>query len=101
MKYECKENDAIIELGKEKDELLVFIDGEKSKTIIGLNDLFFALKKFGLIASKDMLAIMMEKLEYNVDDELIDDIVSCDTCKDEGFIVLSDGKFLCPGCNNL
>ena len=48
-----------------------------------------------------MLAIMMEKLEYNVDDELIDDIASCETCNDEGFIVLIDGKFLCPACNSL
>lgn len=46
MKYKCKENDAIIELGKQKDELLIYINGEKVKTVIGLKDLNEALLKF-------------------------------------------------------
>lgn len=101
MEYKCKENDAVIEINRSKDELLIRIDGEPSSTIIGLKDLFFALKEFGFIANKDMLAIMMEKLECEVDEDLIDNMVTCETCGDEGFVVLSDGKFLCPDCNSL
>lgn len=76
MKYKCKENDAIIELSKSKDEILICIDGEKSKTVIGLKDLHNALKEFGL----------------NEDD------IYCNTCKNKGFIKLSDGMNNCPDC---
>jgi len=48
MKYECKENDALIELGCNKDELLISIQGETAKTVIGLNDLHQALNIFGV-----------------------------------------------------
>ena len=48
MKYKCKENDCIIELGREKDEILVSEAGDKSKIIIGLKDLNKALVSFGV-----------------------------------------------------
>lgn len=48
MKYECKENDAIIELGRDKDEVLIYIQGESAKTVIGLKDLHQALNIFGV-----------------------------------------------------
>jgi len=51
MKYKCKENDAIIELGKYKDELYIYIDGERSKTVVGLSDLLNALEEFGIDTS--------------------------------------------------
>lgn len=51
MKYECKENDAIIELGRDKGELLISINGEKVKTVIGLKDLNKALILFGVSCS--------------------------------------------------
>ena len=49
MKYECKENDAIIELGKDKEELFISIKKEKAKTVIGLKDLKQALILFGVM----------------------------------------------------
>ena len=51
MKYECKENDAVIELGRDKDEVLVYIQGETAKTVIGLKDLHQALNIFGVSVS--------------------------------------------------
>ncbi|AKG94292.1 hypothetical protein AVT42_gp36 [Polaribacter phage P12002S] len=51
MKYECKENDAIIELGKDKEEVLISIKGETAKTVIGLKDLNEALILFGVVKS--------------------------------------------------
>jgi len=55
MIYKCKENDAIIELGKDKDELLIYIDGETSKTVIGLKDLNEALILFGVVGQSEQL----------------------------------------------
>lgn len=55
MKYECKENDAIIELGKDKEEVLISINGEKVKTVIGLKDLNQALILFGVGKHRELL----------------------------------------------
>lgn len=48
MKYECKENDALIELGKDKSEVLISIQGDTSKIIIGVKDLKEAMSLFGI-----------------------------------------------------
>ena len=54
MKYKCKENDAIIELGKNKDELLIYIDGETTKTVIGVKDLIKSLKVLKIDTDSDL-----------------------------------------------
>jgi hypothetical protein len=51
MKYKCKENDAVIELGKDKEEVLISINEEKVKTVIGIKDLKQALILFGVSCS--------------------------------------------------
>ena len=48
MKYECKENDCIIEMGEDKSELLISISGDTSKLVIGLKDLNQALSLFNV-----------------------------------------------------
>ena len=48
MKYECKENDCLIEMGKDKSEILISVKGETAKTVIGLKDLSQALILFGV-----------------------------------------------------
>lgn len=48
MKYECKENDCLIEMGKDKSEILIYLKGETAKTVIGLKDLDQALILFGV-----------------------------------------------------
>jgi len=47
MKYECKENDCVLELSKDKEEIWVSIVGDSAKTVIGMKDLSGALSKFG------------------------------------------------------
>ena len=47
MKYECKENDVIIEL-KNEEELYIYIDGDKGKIVIGINDLIKAINAFSI-----------------------------------------------------
>lgn len=51
MKYECKENDCLIEMGKDESEILISVKGETAKTIIGLKDLNEALILFGVVKS--------------------------------------------------
>lgn len=48
MIYKCKENDAVLELGRDKDEILVCAEGETVKTVVGLKDLIQALTLFGV-----------------------------------------------------
>ncbi len=48
MKYECKENDSLIEMGRDKSEILISVKGETAKTVIGLKDLNEALILFGV-----------------------------------------------------
>jgi hypothetical protein len=56
MIYECKENDCIIEMGKDESEVLIYAKGDTVKTVIGLKDLKGAFKKFELINTpKDQL----------------------------------------------
>ncbi len=64
MRYECKENDAVIELGKDKEELLISIDGETVKTIVGLKDLKKALILFGVMGSCDITDEEILKLDF-------------------------------------
>ena len=79
MKYKCKENDAIIEIGKDKSEILISINGDNEcgKTVIGLKDLKNALTLFDVGFQI-----------YGI----------CPICKDEGFIMCSEEKTLCPDC---
>lgn len=51
MKYECKENDCLIEIGKDKSEIFISVKGETAKTVIGLKDLNEALILFGVVKS--------------------------------------------------
>jgi hypothetical protein len=46
--YECKQNDCVIEIGKDNSEILISVKGETEKTVIGLKDLSQALFLFGL-----------------------------------------------------
>jgi hypothetical protein len=48
MEYECKENDCLIEMGKDKSEILIYVKGETAKTVIGLKDLKQALILFSV-----------------------------------------------------
>lgn len=48
MKYKCKENDGVIELGPKGDEIYISIDGDTAMIVIGVNDLFKALNEFGI-----------------------------------------------------
>jgi len=48
MMYECKQNDCVIEIGKDNSEILISVKGETEKTVIGLKDLSQALFLFGL-----------------------------------------------------
>jgi hypothetical protein len=52
MEYECKENDCLIEMGKDKSEILIYVKGETAKTVIGLKDLKQALILFGVSKTK-------------------------------------------------
>lgn len=47
MKYECKENDCVLELSEDKEEIWVSTGGNSTKTVIGMKDLSGALSKFG------------------------------------------------------
>jgi hypothetical protein len=55
MKYECKENDCLIEIGRDKSEILVSVQGETAKTVIGLKDLNEALILFGVVGQSEQL----------------------------------------------
>jgi len=52
MKYECKENDCLIEMGRDKGEILISVQGGTAKTVIGLKDLTQALILFGVGSSE-------------------------------------------------
>lgn len=47
-KFECSENDTIIEHNEKDNEVWIFSKGEKVKTIVGVVDLKLALEAFGL-----------------------------------------------------
>lgn len=51
MKYKCKENDCLIEMGKDKSEILISVQGGTVKTVIGLDDLNQALNLFDVVES--------------------------------------------------
>jgi len=55
MKYECQDNDALIELSDDKMDLFISIDGETSQTIISLDDLRKSLIQFGIEYLSDTL----------------------------------------------
>jgi len=63
MKYECKENDAIIELGRDKDEVLIYIQGETAKTVIGLKDLHQALNMFDVVERSEQLVSFLRQYQ--------------------------------------
>ncbi len=64
MKYECKENDCLIEMGKDKSEILISVKGETAKTVIGLKDLNEALILFGVVKSLPTIdSIIIEPLQ--------------------------------------
>ena len=46
MKYECKQNDCLIEASEDKSELLISSKGDTVKLVIGLEDLNKALNLF-------------------------------------------------------
>ena len=48
MKYECKQNDCLIEISEDKSELLISINGDTQKLVIGLKDLNQALSLFNV-----------------------------------------------------
>tara|TARA_R110000803_G_C11831635_1_gene303373 strand:- start:45 stop:335 length:291 start_codon:yes stop_codon:yes gene_type:complete len=51
MKYECKQNDCLIEAIEGKSELLISVKGDTVKLVIGLEDLKQALNLFGVSVS--------------------------------------------------
>ena len=55
MKYECQDNDALIELSDDKMDLFISIDGETSQTVISLDDLRKSLIQFGIEYLSDIL----------------------------------------------
>ena len=59
MKYECKENDCLIEIGRDKNEILISVQGEIGKTVIGLKDLNEALILFGVSQRSEPLVAFM------------------------------------------
>jgi hypothetical protein len=89
MKYECKENDALIELGCNKDELLISIQGETAKTVIGLNDLHQALNIFGVSI---MLPIKATHKFFG-DVEIIGIRTECSSNNNKMYMVKNDGEY--------
>lgn len=51
MEYECKENDCLIVMGKDKSKILIYVKGEPVRTEIGVKDLNKALNLFGVSGS--------------------------------------------------
>jgi len=55
MEYECEENDCLIEMGRDKSEILISVQGETAKTVIGLKDINQALIFFGVSNQRELL----------------------------------------------
>ena len=89
MKYECKENDAIIEMGKNNSEILISINGETAKTVIGLNDLNKALILFGVSI---MLPIKAKHKLFG-DVEILGIRTECSSNNNKMYMVKNDGEY--------